>query len=144
MARTCSGCLRTSNRGGDTIKLYFVTGNAGKLAEVRKLFEPLGIEIDEMGINYPELQADSLEEVVEFGLKWLHEKLDNPGMCGLKLRPASLHFSSHTAKRVHSRVGFELLLVSPYELVPDVSTRSAPHYVMSSALLSRRPLCLPG
>ena len=56
------------------MKLFFVTGNLGKLAEVRKVFEPLGIEIEQLEGGYPELQASTLEEVVEFGLKWLFEK----------------------------------------------------------------------
>jgi XTP/dITP diphosphohydrolase len=49
-------------------KLYFVTSNKGKFKEVKQKLEPLGYAIVQKNINYPELQAASLEEVVKFGL----------------------------------------------------------------------------
>lgn len=52
------------------MRLTFVTGNAGKLAEARAL---LGPAFDVVGDarGYPEIQADTLDEVCRFGAQWL-------------------------------------------------------------------------
>jgi XTP/dITP diphosphohydrolase len=53
------------------LKILFETGNRGKLLEVRAIFAGLGHEVEQLEDEYPEVQADTLEEVVEAGLKWL-------------------------------------------------------------------------
>ncbi len=54
------------------MRLAFVTSNPGKVEEARKYFEPLGVEVYQLKVSYPEIQADTLEEVSEYGgAKWL-------------------------------------------------------------------------
>src|SRR5689334_17351533 len=52
-------------------KLVFVTGNAGKAAELRAQLKPRGITVVQDKRGYPEVQADSLREVAEEGARWL-------------------------------------------------------------------------
>ena len=60
------------------MRLAFVTSNPGKSEEARKYFEPLGVEVYQLRFPYPEIQADTLEEVAEYGAKWLAERIDGP------------------------------------------------------------------
>ncbi len=62
------------------MKIYFATGNKGKLLEVREKFAALGIVVEQLVHEYPEIQSDSLESVVEWGLSWLWEKHAKPVM----------------------------------------------------------------
>jgi XTP/dITP diphosphohydrolase len=55
--------------GGRT--LTFVTGNAGKVAEMAALLAPLGIQVVADGRGYPEVQAETLREVTEAGARHL-------------------------------------------------------------------------
>lgn len=52
-------------------RLTFVTGNAGKAAELRALLAPRGIEVVQDARGYPEVQADTLREVAEAGARHL-------------------------------------------------------------------------
>lgn len=54
-------------------RVQFVTSNDGKVAEFQAKLEPLGIKVEQKEIPYPEIQADSLEEVVQYGLAHLGE-----------------------------------------------------------------------
>lgn len=56
------------------MKVLFATGNPGKLREVQAKFAPLSFEVEQLADEYPEIQADTLEEVVQNGLKWLYER----------------------------------------------------------------------
>ncbi|WP_297468990.1 XTP/dITP diphosphatase [Thermococcus sp.] len=60
------------------MRLAFVTSNPGKVEEARKYFEPLGIEVYQLRFEYPEIQADTLEEVAEYGVMWLAERIKEP------------------------------------------------------------------
>ncbi|WP_297464690.1 XTP/dITP diphosphatase [Thermococcus sp.] len=60
------------------MRLAFVTSNPGKIEEARKYLEPLGVEVYQLRFPYPEIQADTLEEVAEYGAKWLAERVDSP------------------------------------------------------------------
>ncbi|NJE04220.1 XTP/dITP diphosphatase [Thermococcus sp. MV11] len=60
------------------MRLAFITSNPGKVEEARKYFEPLGVEVYQLKVDYPEIQADTLEEVAEYGARWLAERLDGP------------------------------------------------------------------
>ena len=60
------------------MKVLFATGNPGKLREVQAKFAPLGFEVEQLADEYPEIQADTLEEVVHGGLKWLWERHKMP------------------------------------------------------------------
>jgi len=53
--------------------LKFVTSNPHKFREAEAILGDFGIEVKWMNLEYPELQADTLEEVVLYSLKWLSE-----------------------------------------------------------------------
>ncbi|MGB9902230.1 XTP/dITP diphosphatase [Methanothrix sp.] len=54
--------------------IRFVTSNKGKFVEAQRLIDDL-VQAD---LGYTEIQADTLEEVVLFGLKELSSRLDSP------------------------------------------------------------------
>ena len=60
------------------MEMIFVTSNRGKVREAERYFSPLGVRIIQRKIEYPEIQADSLEEVARFGIGWLRDKLEAP------------------------------------------------------------------
>lgn len=60
------------------MRLTFATGNPGKLREARAKLAPLGHEVDGWDQGYPELQADTLQEVAAFGLEQLEERIEPP------------------------------------------------------------------
>jgi XTP/dITP diphosphohydrolase len=62
------------------LRILFETGNLGKLEEVQAIFAELGHDVQQLKDEYPEIQADTLEEVVESGLKWLWERHGVPIM----------------------------------------------------------------
>ncbi|MDI6887517.1 MAG: XTP/dITP diphosphatase [Candidatus Thermoplasmatota archaeon] len=49
--------------------LYFVTSNLNKFREVKNELEKLGVVVVQKALSYPELQADSPEEVVKAALR---------------------------------------------------------------------------
>ncbi len=59
------------------MKLRFVTGNEGKQREVSAM---LPCEVVQHDVGYPEIQADTLQEVARFGLDWLRPRIDGPFM----------------------------------------------------------------
>ena len=50
------------------MELGLVTTNAGKVRELAAVLEPLGHAVTQRALGYPEVQAPTLEAVVEFGL----------------------------------------------------------------------------
>ncbi len=56
--------------------IYFVTSNKGKLIEAQGIFG----DIEQRNIGYTEIQTDTLEEVVVFGMKEVIAKLKGPVM----------------------------------------------------------------
>ena len=59
-------------------KLQIITSNNGKIREFREIFGDSKYIPVQNNIDYPEIQASSLEEVVDFGLSWLREKIEPP------------------------------------------------------------------
>jgi len=59
-------------------EIFFITSNQGKSQEVSALLQPLGYTVTQWDIGYPEVQADTLEEVVRFGLSNLGQELRGP------------------------------------------------------------------
>ena len=51
-----------------------MTSNAGKLCELAAALEPAGHTVAQRALEYPEVQAVTLAEVVEFGLEWLAQR----------------------------------------------------------------------
>lgn len=72
--------MRHREKGEVQLRILFETGNSGKLKEVQALFRGLGHEVVQLKDEYPEVQADTLEEVVEAGLRWLWNKHHVPIM----------------------------------------------------------------
>jgi XTP/dITP diphosphohydrolase len=58
--------------------VYFITSNKGKFLEAKTKFSGLDIKIIQKNLGYPEIQADSLEEVALFGAKHIQKKFDKP------------------------------------------------------------------
>jgi XTP/dITP diphosphohydrolase len=56
------------------MRLNIITSNRGKLEEFRAALAPLGIEVAHLPIGYEEVQVDTLEEVVDHGLKELRAR----------------------------------------------------------------------
>ena len=57
--------------------VYFITSNKGKVHEAQTSFKPFNIEIIQKDIGYPEIQADSLQEVASYGLQHVRDKVDH-------------------------------------------------------------------
>jgi XTP/dITP diphosphohydrolase len=53
-----------------------VTTNGGKFREVSKMLAEAGIESEMLDLDYPEIQCDTLEEVVQNALDWLSGKVE--------------------------------------------------------------------
>lgn len=49
--------------------LDFITSNMGKLKEAQAALGPLGFDVRQKDIGYPEVQADTLDEVALFGIE---------------------------------------------------------------------------
>ena len=56
----------------------FITQNSGKVAELHAKASDFGLEIIQVKASYPELQADTLDEVVWHGLRYCREKFQPP------------------------------------------------------------------
>ena len=58
--------------------VYFITSNKGKVLEAKTKFSDLDINIIQKDLGYPEIQANSLEEVALFGAKHIEKNFDKP------------------------------------------------------------------
>ena len=59
-------------------ELQIITSNNGKIKEFKEIFGDSKYLPVQNNIDYPEIQAPSLEDVVDFGLSWLGEKIEPP------------------------------------------------------------------
>ena len=57
------------------MKITFVTGNFKKIAQAKQFLEPLGIEVNSIKMNPVKIQANSVEEVASYSVKYLSEEL---------------------------------------------------------------------
>lgn len=57
-------------------KVYFITSNKGKLLEAKTRLSEVGIEVVQKNLGYPEIQADTLEEVARYGVKSVRERFN--------------------------------------------------------------------
>ena len=68
-------------------KVTYVTGNLAKITSARQVLEPLGFEVEQVKIETPELQNDSIEEIAKYSAKWASEELkcnvikNDSGLC---------------------------------------------------------------
>jgi len=58
--------------------LYFITSNKGKVLEAKTKFSDLNINIVQKNLGYPEIQADSLEDVALYGVECVQKKFKQP------------------------------------------------------------------
>jgi len=56
------------------VDINLVTSNLGKVEELTYILKPFGHKASQLKVECPEIQAPTLEEVVDFGLDWLVAK----------------------------------------------------------------------
>jgi XTP/dITP diphosphohydrolase len=104
-------------------EIVFVTGNAHKVSEAAELLGRSGITVVQKDLGYPEIQADTLEEVALEGIRWCMEKLKKPCFiedAGLFIE-AYRGFPGPYSKYVHETIGNEGVLA----LMSGVPSRNA-------------------
>lgn len=57
------------------IKLTYATGNVAKIESAKQFLNPLGIEVDNIKLDIPEIQAETNEEVAIFSSKYAYNKV---------------------------------------------------------------------
>ncbi|MCQ2749906.1 MAG: non-canonical purine NTP pyrophosphatase [Clostridia bacterium] len=92
--------------------LKYATGNSTKLAGAKKFLEPLGITVEQVNIDIPEIQADTNEEVAINSSKYAFSQLSemvlkNDG--GLVI-PALKGFPGVYARYIEETLGAEGIL----------------------------------
>ncbi|RLJ01012.1 MAG: hypothetical protein DRP06_00440 [Candidatus Aenigmatarchaeota archaeon] len=61
------------------MEILFFTNNERKANGIKKAIKKFGIDIKiKKNFGIPEIQADTCEEVAEFGVKWTAEKTGKP------------------------------------------------------------------
>ena len=58
--------------------IYFVTSNNGKLKETKTRLSGVGVNVVQKNLGYPEIQADTLQDVASFGVKHIQKRIDSP------------------------------------------------------------------
>jgi len=65
----------------------YVTGNWAKIMSARQVLEPLGVTVEQIKMDVPEIQADKTEEIAKFSAKWASDELkcnvikNDTGLC---------------------------------------------------------------
>ena len=57
------------------MKIVYITGNKFKLLTAKNILEPIGIEVDNVVMDVPEIQSDSIEEVAKYSSLYASNKL---------------------------------------------------------------------
>ena len=58
--------------------IYFITSNKGKFLEAKEKLSAIDVNVIQKDLGYPEIQADSLEDVARFGVKHIQKTLNQP------------------------------------------------------------------
>lgn len=53
-----------------------MTSNKEKFREAERILGGIGMDVEMLSIEYPEIQGESLKEIVLFGLNWLRQKIE--------------------------------------------------------------------
>ncbi len=95
------------------MNINLVTSNQGKVEELTAILRPFGHTASQLAVKCPEIQAMTLEEVVDFGLTWLHGQktpapliIDDAGVFVEKLQG----FPGVYSRYVHDTIGPQGLL----------------------------------
>jgi len=59
-------------------ELYFITSNKGKFKEAEAKIKHLDIELIQLRLDYPEIQASDLKEIALYGLDFCSERFKSP------------------------------------------------------------------
>jgi XTP/dITP diphosphohydrolase len=59
-------------------EIFFITSNKGKVQEATEKLRSLGFLVVQKDLGYPEVQADSLEEVAIWGVSHVQKRFDSP------------------------------------------------------------------
>lgn len=122
------------------MKITYVTGNWAKIKSARQVLEPLGFEIDNIKMDCPELQLDSIEEVAKNSSKWASEKLNMNVLkndCGLVV-PALKGFPGPYTHYADDTIGEEGLL----KLMEGVEDRRAYFFdCLAYTEVGKEPVC---
>ena len=105
------------------MKITYVTGNWAKIKSAKLYFEPLGIEVDNVKIDCPEIQADTTEEIANYSSKYASEYLKCDVLkndSGLYI-PALKGFPGPYTHYVDDTLGEEAIL----KLMENVENREA-------------------
>lgn len=105
------------------MKINFITSNLGKLNEVKHKLNHLDIIVVQENIGYPELQANTLEEVANYGLEDIKNRFQGTFIledAGLFIKTFG-GFPGVYSKFVHSTIGCEGIL----KLMKDEKDRTA-------------------
>ena len=62
------------------LEITYVTGNADKINSAKLYLEPLGVKVNHIKMDTPELQSDSVEEIAKYSAKYASEKLQITAM----------------------------------------------------------------
>jgi len=104
-------------------ELFFITSNKGKVHEATEKLRPLGFSVVQKDLGYPEIQADSLEEIAAWGATHVQGRFDHPFLledAGLFI-DALEGFPGVYSKYVFFTIGLEGIL----RLLGDVENRKA-------------------
>ena len=58
--------------------INFITSNKGKLLEATEKLSVVNVKVVQRNIGYPEIQADTLEDVIRFGVEHIQERFNHP------------------------------------------------------------------
>jgi XTP/dITP diphosphohydrolase len=93
-------------------QLYFITGNEGKFTELQQKVLPLKMKVLQKNLGYPEVQAETLEEVAEYGVNHIQQHFSKPFVledAGLFIH-ALKEFPGVYSKYVYYTIGLEGIL----------------------------------
>ena len=95
------------------MNINLVTSNQGKVEELTAILRPFGHTASQLPVQCPEIQAMTLEEVVDFGLTWLHDQktqapliIDDAGVFVEKLQG----FPGVYSRYVYDTIGLQVVL----------------------------------
>jgi XTP/dITP diphosphohydrolase len=112
--------------------MRFVTTNKGKFQEAERILAGIGVDLEMLSMEYPEMQGESLKEVVLFGLNWLRQKVEGDAIIedsGLFIETLG-GFPGVFSSYVHKTLGLDGIL----KLMDSQESRSA-HFESCIGLL---------